>query len=255
MTTNSENVGARPVEAADQTAQGRVSGPTGFVTREAAESMGSMPGIACVVRDEDGLLVWCNEAFASLSKRPAAELVGTKMDAFIPKQAADERSDILKRVIESGEPLHYYQWGADQRLLCGAFPIDSASFGHRGVMVTVQSATGISGPGMGTAGEIPVLGTPCFDGLDVLSPAELRVLHHLAKGHSTAGIGELLCRSAKTIEKQIESIHRKLGTGSRAELVKLAVERGIQAFDVDAWERIIEGARSIRRSGDDPRRN
>ncbi|MFK7884489.1 MAG: LuxR C-terminal-related transcriptional regulator [Phycisphaerales bacterium] len=221
------------------------------VSKDALRALSNLPGVACVLRDENLVLVWCNEAYARLSKRNVSELVGTKMEAFISQPAAEERSDTMRRVMNTRQPEQFFQCGADQRLLCGLFPIDQASFGHDGILITVQSATGVEGVGRDTS-EIPVLKTPCFDGLDVLSPAELRVLHHLATGRSTAQIGERLSRSAKTIEKQIESIHRKLKTGSRAELVRLAVERGLQAFKDSDWDQIIEGARVVRRSGSLP---
>ena len=207
--------------------------------------------VPCVVRDQDLVLRWCNDAYARLSQRSKQELLGTKIEAFIPAKAAAERSEAMLQVLETGQSVRYYQFGADQRLLCTLLPIDADSFGYRGVLIMVQRETGMAGSDHSCDG-IPVLRTPCLDKLDVLSPAELRVLLHLGRGRTTAEIGEHLSRSAKTVEKQIESVHRKLGTSSRAELVKLAVERGLQAFSDDDWEQIIEGARSIRRSGSGP---
>jgi DNA-binding CsgD family transcriptional regulator len=87
-----------------------------------------------------------------------------------------------------------------------------------------------------------------MDALKALSPSELRALFHIANGRSTAEIAQRLCRATKTVEKHIESIHRKLGTSSRAAIVRLATERGIQAFDDAQWDEIIEGAKRVRRS-------
>lgn len=218
---------------------------TPHVGREALALLERLTGVACVVRDESMRLVWCNEAFAHLSKRDRGELIGTSVHDFIPRAAADERVGFMRRVMETGQPTEMYQFGADQRLLCSVFPIDRASFGHRGVLVMVQEAP------VGTAFDEPsgiaVMRTPCLDDLGALSPSELRVLYHVAVGLSTGEIGEVLHRSGKTIEKHIESIHRKLGTGTRAEIVRLAAERGLQAFTSEQWDSIIEGARAVKK--------
>lgn len=205
-----------------------------------------LAAVPCVVRDDRFIVRWCNEAYVSLSKVPKSDLLGTRMEDFLPRKAAAERNETLREVLETGQMRRYYQFGADKRLLCSLLPIDPESFGYRGVLVMVQQDTGMGCEGS-QCESIPVLGTPSLDELGVLSPAELRVLLHLGKGRTTAEIGEHLSRSAKTIEKQIESVHRKLGTRSRAELVKLAVERGLQAFSDADWERIIEGSKAVKR--------
>ena len=206
-----------------------------------------LTAVASVVRDEQLRLVWCNRAYASFSRRTVQELLGTRMEDYIPKAAADERARPALDVMQSGRAMSYYQFGADQRLLCSVFPIDAAAFGHNGVLVVIQPAPP-TGALDAAHTNIPVIGTPCLDDFAALTPAELRVLYHLAAGKATAEIGEHLHRAAKTVEKQIESVHRKLGTKSRAELVRLASESGLQGFDEQAWEQIIEGARRMKRS-------
>ena len=85
--------------------------------------------------------------------------------------------------------------------------------------------------------------------LTVLSFRELEVLHWVALGLSTGEIAERLCRANKTVEHHINSIHGKLSTHSRAQLVRFASERGIQAFSESEWASIVEGERSLRRAG------
>jgi len=202
-------------------------------------------GVPCVVRDEDLVLRWCNDAYVRLGKTSKRDLMGSRMESLMSSKAAGERGGVMRRVLDSGIAARYYQFASDQRLVCDVIPLDAGSFGYRGVMITLQRTSGL-----GESDEaVPVLRTPCLDELAVLSPAELRVLLHLGKGRTTAEIGQHLSRSAKTVEKQIESVHRKLGTGSRAELVRLAVERGLQAFRDEDWEQIIEGSREVRRTG------
>ena len=73
------------------------------------------------------------------------------------------------------------------------------------------------------------------------STAEMRVMYYIARGLSTREIASELHRSERTIENHIGSIHAKLNTSSRAQLVKYAVDRGIHGFPVEHWECIITG--------------
>jgi DNA-binding CsgD family transcriptional regulator len=203
-----------------------------------------LTGVAALVRDEELRLVWCNDAYARLSKRPKDGLIGSRIGDFIPKAAAEERAAVLERVLRTGRTEAYYQFAADKRLLCRVFACDPASFGHGGVLVVVLEAP--VGTALASEERLSVMSTPLLDELDALSPAELRVLYHLALGRSTADIAESLCRATKTVEKHIESVHRKLGTSSRAGIVRLATERGLQAFTQDEWESIIRGVKALR---------
>lgn len=162
-----------------------------------------------------------------------------------PEPAADERAELLRRVMHTRQTESYYEFAADKRLLCTVMACDAESFGHAGVLVMLLEAP--VGTGLASPDSLPVMSTPCFDQLGVLSPAELRALYFLAQGLSTGDIAEKLSRATKTVEKHIESIHRKLGTSSRAALVRRATERGLQAFEESQWESIIQGARTVKR--------
>lgn len=227
-----------------ETAQRVSKPPHGPVGREVLSVLGCLTGVAALVRDEALALVWCNDAYARLSKRPKQELLGTRIGDHIPRAAAEERAAVLERIMRTGVSEAYYQFAADKRLLCRAFACEPASFGHGGVLVIVQEAP--LGTALATDEPLPVLSTPLLDELDALSPSELRALYHLALGRSTADIAETLCRATKTVEKHIESVHRKLGTSSRAAIVRLATERGLQAFTPDEWEAIIRGAKATK---------
>jgi DNA-binding NarL/FixJ family response regulator len=52
-----------------------------------------------------------------------------------------------------------------------------------------------------------------------LTPSEREVLAHLFEGLSNAGIARLRGRSVRTVANQVASIYRKLGVGSRLQLV------------------------------------
>jgi DNA-binding CsgD family transcriptional regulator len=204
------------------------------------------PGVAAVARNESLAAVWCNAGYASLCGRPIERLLGTRMGDVMPAAAAEEREAQLREVMRTGMPVTYVQFGADTRLLCAARPLDAEAFGHAGVLTTIQEAPSGVLNGVPEAHGSSVLRTPCLAGLGVLSPRELEVLYHLSVGEATAEIADRLHRSAKTVDKHIESIHRKLRTSSRAAIVRLGVEKGIDAFTESEWLGIVEGSRRTR---------
>jgi two-component system, NarL family, response regulator NreC len=65
------------------------------------------------------------------------------------------------------------------------------------------------------------------DGPGRLTERELEVLALIALGHTNAEMAKLLFLSLRTVETHRANIHRKLGTDSRAELVRHALERGL----------------------------
>ena len=170
--------------------------------------------------------------------------MGTTLEEILTPSAAEERARIQREVIRTQETLSHYQFSADSRVLVTVFPLDREAFGHDGILAVIKDAP--IDARLCADREIPVLSSPNLYELNALSSRELEVLHHIAKGLSTNEIADQLKRSNKTIEKQINSIHTKLDTHSRAELVRYATERGIQSFSDEDWTAIVEGARKVR---------
>lgn len=65
--------------------------------------------------------------------------------------------------------------------------------------------------------------------LEVLSERELEVLRLLADGKANRQIGRLLGISTRTVDTHRSNILKKLGVKTNAELVKLAIARGVIA--------------------------
>jgi two-component system response regulator NreC len=66
---------------------------------------------------------------------------------------------------------------------------------------------------------------------DELSERELAVLRLIALGHTNNEIAEILVISVRTVETHRAHIHQKLRLGSRAELVRYAMRRGLVSDD------------------------
>lgn len=64
-----------------------------------------------------------------------------------------------------------------------------------------------------------------------LTPRELDVLRLVAEGRSNREIAEALCISVKTVEVHKARLMQKMGTKNYADLVKLAIKKGL----IDPW--------------------
>jgi two-component system response regulator NreC len=62
---------------------------------------------------------------------------------------------------------------------------------------------------------------------DDLSPRELEVVRLIALGHTNPEIAEQLHVSVRTVETHRSHAQRKTGAGSRAELVRYALDHGL----------------------------
>jgi two-component system response regulator NreC len=75
---------------------------------------------------------------------------------------------------------------------------------------------------------------PAPKGYELLSEREQQVFRLVVEGNSTARIADILCVSAKTVEKHRTSVMNKLGIHDRLELLKYAIKIGVA--DPDLWE-------------------
>jgi DNA-binding CsgD family transcriptional regulator len=60
---------------------------------------------------------------------------------------------------------------------------------------------------------------------DELTPTEDRIAHLIAEGHSNPEVAAALLISRRTVENHLSRIYRKLGIGSRADLVRILASR------------------------------
>lgn len=76
--------------------------------------------------------------------------------------------------------------------------------------------------------------TPVVRGYDLLTEREQQVFRMVVEGNTTKEIADILCVSAKTIEKHRTSVTTKLGVHGRLELLKYAIRIGV--VDPDLWD-------------------
>ena len=210
------------------------------ITPETLEFLEWHLGVGWVLRDEQYIAKWCNETYSRFGGFPREKIIGTRLSDFIAEPAAKDRERSYEIAINENRPVSNIQFNGDDRMISTIFPIDEESFGHKGVLCMIQEAPKTYTIELDEVEHI--VKSPVFSKLAPLSTAELRVLYYLASGSSTQEISSQLFRSMKTIENQISSIHKKLGTSSRGELVKFASGRGIERYSPEEWESIITGS-------------
>ena len=218
------------------------------IRRDDLQLFESIPGVIAIARDQNLRAIWCTQSYFKMAfeDESVGEMSGSELGAMITGTAVQEREAVLREVLQSGKVRNLIYLAADRRVLATVFPLDEHSFGHRGIMGVITDAT-CDAMIIGSERKIELLPIPHLEALRVLTTRELEVLHYVAQGKSTNEIAAKLVRSSKTIEKQINSIHSKLKTHSRAELVRFGTERGIQSFSSGEWSAIVESAKVVRR--------
>lgn len=211
------------------------------------ELLSQIPGILGVARDQDLRVIWCTRSYCRIAGNNSTieDMMGTRVEDVVPMEVAQDRIAVHRQVMESGEVMRHFRLMQDTRVVCTVFPLDEQAFGHKGVFVLVQDASVHSV--FFADHDIPVMATPNLYKLDPLTARELEVMHLVACGMSTREIAAHLSRAEKTVEHHINSIHGKLGTSSRAQLVRFASERGLQSFTDDEWAQLVAGVRRVRK--------
>lgn len=78
------------------------------------------------------------------------------------------------------------------------------------------------------------IGTTMEDMTTPLTPSEVRILTHIAKGNSNKLIGNILGFSEPTIKNHVSAILRKLNANDRAHAVFIAVSKGVISLQLAA---------------------
>lgn len=198
-----------------------------------------LEGMSALARDVNFRLLWCNDEYARLCGRDPEDLIGTRPDAVSPPRLASARNEQMRFVLAHGEMVSFYQFWRGRRWHTRIWPLDPEAFGTPGCFIVKVPAP--DSPEEELHAGIAVLTRGAdFGDLGVLSPRELEVFYYLAVGLTVADCAHALFRSPKTVGRHAEAIHKKMGYRNRADLVRDAVRRGIVAFTLEDWRRLVE---------------
>jgi DNA-binding CsgD family transcriptional regulator len=195
-----------------------------------------VPGLLALARDAKMVQLWCNGEYAKLHNTTPEAMAGKSLFDILPREHAEERASLMKPTLESGVVTEYYQLWRGARWLTRCFSLDPQAFGTPGLFVILARMAPETHPDDDDTR--PMVVSPEYGELGVLSRRELEVLYLLAIGLDAPEIGKKLFRSPHTINDHIKAIHQKLKIDSRAQLVKLAVARGLLGFDHEEWLQI-----------------
>ena len=130
----------------------------------------------------------------------------------------------LRQVLALGGAGYVLKQAAGDELLTAIRTVQDG-----GVFLHPHHALVLAGEGSDTdpTGDEPAAADEKQSRLQSLSEREAEVFRLVALGHSNSEIAELMFLSVKTIETYKARLMRKLGLGTRAELVRFALEVGI----------------------------
>lgn len=222
--------GSRPSDGSRKTPLFEFMSPAAFAPFD------GLPGCCALARDESFRLAWCNKTYArEIGKASPDDAVGTTLRDVLPLDKAIEREELMKPALELGKTVAYQQVWKGVRRLTRVWTLDPDAFDHPGYFVMIKTLTDPLPEPNGPDDAVQFVRTADLGDLSVLSPRELEVFYYLAAGMTVSDTAEALFRSEKTIGRHVESIHKKMGYTSRAELVRDAVQRGLIHFSGRQW--------------------
>ncbi|HLP84246.1 MAG TPA: LuxR C-terminal-related transcriptional regulator [Phycisphaerales bacterium] len=216
----------------------RPMGPDDFAPFDGIE------GLCALARDEKMVQLWCNQEYAALHNTTASAMIGRSLFDVLPQAHAEERLRLMQPTLDTGVVSEYYQLWRGARWLTRCFPLKESVFAKRGLFVILARLAPETHPD--DTDTRPMVVSPEYGELGVLSRRELEVLYLLARGYDAPEIGKRLFRSTHTINDHIKAIHQKLNIDSRAAVVKLAVARGLLGFDQAEWEALAAHQKPVR---------
>ncbi len=185
-------------------------------------------GADAAIMNGEGRVLWVKLPISWwVARLQGEEIVGRTMHDLFGKEIADERLDLVRRVLSTGKPLVLYGAWRGVRTRTVIRPLPTLP-GQEPRVLTV------------CRGPVPADRNPTKSDTDVvhakfvdpgqlgkLTPRELEILAMIAQGMTTAAIAKKLFRSRKTIEAHRLSMGAKLGVRNRVELARIALEAGL----------------------------
>lgn len=190
------------------------------------------PGVSMCARDEHRRVQWCDANFAKQFGMTPADMVGsTLVDAYGTKVADNRMSAMQPELWKHGMYSCIQLWGG-MRVTSHTWNRNYAK-GEKYSIVSILDPRPVADAELDAS--LPTLLEPNWGSFNKLSRRELEVLYLVAMGFNAEETARRLCRAEKTVENHVASIYDKLGIHTRAEVTRIAVERGILAFTQEQW--------------------
>jgi DNA-binding CsgD family transcriptional regulator len=189
----------------------------------------SQPGVGVLIVDEDGVVRFCNEQAKEIYYGHNFNPIGLTIEQIEGPEFAAERMPVIRKVIESGEPviLRHVRGGKNTEALI--WPMQKIEGRKAQVIAITRQLL-----------EAEVADNPyeCIDSklvdlgpLDVLTRREIEVLALVGHGMPLKAIASQLGVAQRTVERYRTDIARKLNINSIAEAARLVQIAGLDASD------------------------
>ncbi len=186
----------------------------------------------------DGEIVYINEQATRIffdEPRDPASLNGRHIrDLGFPEEWVNERIELMRRVIETGEGLLLRTVWFGKQQFSWISPISADDEERREQVLVISRRVPMTQDMehlLAGGYELVESGVIRLGELEVLTPRELEILALLGQGMSIKEIAGALFRSVKTIENHRESIGRKLKRTRGIELAVIAQCAGLRVED------------------------
>ena len=174
--------------------------------------------------------------------RPFDGFAGKLLTDLFPKPIADERGQLIRRVIDTNKPLVMHAAWKGIRTRTVMRPLPGAAGKPDRVLIVCRGIVPADDTRAAQA-DVEIVQAQHVDKgqLANLTPREMEILALIGQGLTTAAIAEKLFRSRKTIEAHRLSLGIKLSARNRVDLARIAVQSGLVPPDA------VNSARNDRR--------
>ncbi|HYD01040.1 MAG TPA: LuxR C-terminal-related transcriptional regulator [Phycisphaerales bacterium] len=171
--------------------------------------------------------------------RPFDGFAGKLLTDLFPKPIADERGQLIRRVLDTNKPLVMHAAWKGIRTRTVMRPLAGPAGKPDRVLIVCRGIVPADDTRAAQA-DVEVVQAQHVDKgqLANLTPREMEILALIGQGLTTAAIAEKLFRSRKTIEAHRLSLGIKLSARNRVDLARIAVQSGLVPPDAANSARI-----------------
>jgi len=206
------------------TPSNRTTSVRGLSSEEIAVTLDTVNAGVAVLGADNGVL-WANRRWCELAGVQPERIASATLQEAIQGPRLKEFDTLIRRARESGRSIRFKDAWEGRSCETTIRPLSEGK-----ALLIVNTLIG--SPAEDESGVDRVEITHMALGpLDKLSKREREILIQLGAGQTIKQIAETLARSEKTIEGHRDSIYRKLGVSSRAELALRAIRSGLMGIE------------------------
>jgi DNA-binding CsgD family transcriptional regulator len=184
-------------------------------------------GVAVLVVDETGKILFANDTAASMLGRLPREVLGTRYQDYSTLESGEERYALFQSVVTENQVVVLEHIASGIRRHTTLRPLGRDASGRGRVLMVCRPA--VEGDFKVARAGIKHVRARVDDlgQLKSLTGREIEILKLIGSGLSTADIAKKLHRSVKTVEWHRVSLGTKLGVSNRVELAHIAIKAGM----------------------------